>query len=146
MFKKILLATDGSVSSETAMKLAFELGSTHGATVVGLYVIDPYPFIGISSINPMGYVTYMDSAKIHAAEVHQHFLELSQQIAPSVEIECLLLEGASASDGILQSSKEQHCDLIVLGSHGRGGLGRLMLGSVATKVVNESLIPVLIAR
>jgi len=146
MFKKILLATDGSVSSEHAMKLALELGAVHQATVLALYVNDPYPFIGVGSVNPVGYMAYMDTVKQYASEIHQKFMQLAQQISPAVPVECLLLEDTVVSVGILQTSKEQCCDLIVMGSHGRSGLGRLILGSVATKVVNESAIPVLITR
>ena len=146
MFQKILVATDGSASSEQATRLALELGVTHRAKVMALNVIDPYPFIGMGSVNPVGYLAYMDAAKKNAADVHQRFMALAQKIAPSVAIDCLMAEGSAVSAGILQTSKEQDCDLIVIGSHGRGHLGRLLLGSVATKVVHESSIPVLISR
>ena len=105
MVQKILVATDGSASSDQATRLALELDVTHSAKVMALNVIDTYPFIGMGTINPV----------------------------------------AAVSAGILQTSKEQDCDLIVIGSHGRGHLGRLLLGSVATKVVHESSIPVLIS-
>ncbi len=146
MFQKILVATDGSASSEQAMRLALELGVTHSAKVMALNVIDPYPLIGMSLANPVGYLAYMAAAKKNAVDIHQRFIALAQKIAPSVPIDCLMAEGCAVSAGILQTSKEQDCDLIVIGSHGRGHLGRLMLGSVATKVVHESSIPVLISR
>ena len=146
MFQKILLATDGSESSEHAMQLALELGAVHHAKVMALYVNDPYPYIGVGSVNPVGYLAYMDTVKKYASEIHQKFIEMAQKLAPTVAVECLLLEDTVASVGILQTSKEQCCDLIVMGSHGRSGLGRLILGSVASKVVNTSPIPVLITR
>jgi nucleotide-binding universal stress UspA family protein len=57
-----------------------------------------------------------------------------------------LIEEVAASTGIVQTAQSEGADLIVMGSHGRSGLARLMLGSVATKVVAESPIPVLVAR
>lgn len=146
MFKKILLATDGSAVSEQATRLALLIGSLHGSRVMALNIVEPYPFIGIDSMNPAGYLAYMDAAKKNTIDIHQKFLQLAQVIAPSVPVDCLMSEGSTVSAGILQVCKDQDCDLIVIGSHGRGKLGRLMLGSVATKVVNESPITVLVAR
>ena len=57
-----------------------------------------------------------------------------------------LVEDVAAAKGIVDTAKELGADLIVVGSHGRSGLARLMLGSVATKVVAESTIPVLVTR
>jgi len=146
MFKKILLATDGSIASEKAMVLALELGAIHSAQVMALYVIDPYPFIGIGLMNPMGYAAYWDSGKQHAAAIHENFMQQAKELAPSVPIECLLLEGGQASEGILKVAQEKDCDLIVMGSHGLGGLGRMVLGSVATQVLHQANIPVLISK
>jgi nucleotide-binding universal stress UspA family protein len=56
------------------------------------------------------------------------------------------VEDVTASSGIVESAKELGCDLIVMGSHGRTGIARLMLGSVANKVVAESSVPVLVTR
>lgn len=57
-----------------------------------------------------------------------------------------MAEGASASCHIVQTAKDEAADLIVVGSHGRTGITRLMLGSVAGKVVAESPLPVLVTR
>ena len=58
MFKHILLATDGSASSEHASRLAVDLARTHGAKLTALYVADPYPYIGIGELNPAGLQAY----------------------------------------------------------------------------------------
>jgi nucleotide-binding universal stress UspA family protein len=55
MFKHILLATDGSAASEHAAQLAVGLARTHSAKLTVVYVVDPYPYIGVGEINPMGY-------------------------------------------------------------------------------------------
>lgn len=146
MFKNILLATDGSTSAESATKLAIKLANQHGAKLVALYVVDPYPYLGIGEANPAGFTAYIQAANAHAAKVHNDVLNLARQSAPSVKVECLLVEDTAASVGIVETSSNQNCDLIVIGSHGRNGIGRLVLGSVANKVVNESRVPVLVAR
>ncbi len=55
-------------------------------------------------------------------------------------------EDMHASDGIIQEAKEAGCDLIVVGTHGRTGISRMLLGSTAAKVVSQSPVPVLVAR
>jgi nucleotide-binding universal stress UspA family protein len=61
-------------------------------------------------------------------------------------LQARFVEDVTAASGIVETAKELGADLIVLGSHGRSGIARLMLGSVATKVVAESPIPVLVSR
>jgi nucleotide-binding universal stress UspA family protein len=56
------------------------------------------------------------------------------------------LEDVAVASGIVEAAKTEGADLIVVGSHGRSGIARLMLGSVAAKVVAESTVPVLVAR
>jgi len=63
-----------------------------------------------------------------------------------VELQARFVEDVTATSGIIQTATTEGADLIVLGSHGRSGIARLMLGSVATKVVAESPVPVLVAR
>lgn len=63
---------------------------------------------------------------------------------PQVEMQARLIEDVTPATGIVQTAKAEGADLIVLGSHGRSGIARLILGSVANKVVAESDIPVLV--
>jgi nucleotide-binding universal stress UspA family protein len=63
-----------------------------------------------------------------------------------VELQVRFVEDVTATSGIIQMAALEGADLIVLGSHGRSGIARLMLGSVATKVVAQSPVPVLVAR
>ena len=145
MFQHILLATDGSAASEHAAQLAVDLARVHGAKLTALYVVDPYPYLGIGEANPLGFQAYMSAALQHAAEAHQKVMALCEK-APAVSFQPRLAEDVGAAAGIVQSAKQVGADLIVVGSHGRTGVVRLMLGSVATKVVAESPIPVLVAR
>ncbi|HET8745270.1 MAG TPA: universal stress protein [Ramlibacter sp.] len=145
MFRHILFATDGSSASEHAAQLAVELARVHQARLTALYVVDPYPYLGVGEANPLGFQAYMSAALQHAAEAHSKVAALCEK-APAVEFQARLAEDVAAATGIVQSARQVDADLIVVGSHGRTGVARLMLGSVASKVVAESPIPVLVAR
>lgn len=145
MFRHILLATDGSAASEHAAQLAVQLARVHGAKLTALYVVDPYPYLGIGEANPAGFQAYMSAALQHAAEAHAKVMALCEQ-TPAVPVQTRLAEDVGAASGIVQTARQVEADLIVVGSHGRTGVARLMLGSVASKVVAESAIPVLVTR
>ena len=146
MFKHILLATDGSAASTHAATLAIGLARSHGAQLTALYVVDPYPYLGLGEANPMGFQAYMSAAMDHASQAHDAIAKLAAEGGPKVAVVPRVVEDVGASVGILQTAKELGCDLIVVGSHGRSGIARLMLGSVASRVVAESTVPVLVAR
>jgi nucleotide-binding universal stress UspA family protein len=146
MFKHIVVATDGSLASEHAVQCAANLARTHGAGITCLYVLDPYPYIGVGEANAYGFQAYMAAAQQVGNEALAKAVALCTQTSPSITPTQRLVEDAPVSSGIVNSAKELQADLIVVGSHGRTGLKRLMLGSVATKVVAESAIPVLVTR
>ena len=146
MFKHILLGTDGSAASEHAATLAVGLARAHRAKLTALYVVDPYPYLGIGETNPMGFQAYMAAAQQHAAQAHAKVEALCKRAEPPVELEVRLVEDVTAMRGIVDMAQETHADLVVVGSHGRTGISRLMLGSVAAQVVAHSPVPVLVAR
>jgi nucleotide-binding universal stress UspA family protein len=146
MFKHILLATDGSAASDHAAQLAVGLARTHGAKLTALYAVDPYPYIGLGEVNPMGFQAYMSAAQADAATAHAKVAVLCGQGGASVPLEARMLEDVAVASGIVQTGLSEGADLIVVGSHGRTGIARLMLGSVAARVVAESTVPVLVAR
>lgn len=146
MFKHILLATDGSEASAHAAGLAVDLARTHGARLTALYVVDPYPYLGIGEANPMGFQAYMSAAYDHAAQAHARVSALCDQEGKRVELMLRMAEDVPVIEGILSMARDEGADLIVVGSHGRSGLMRMVLGSVAAKVVAQSPLPVLVAR
>ncbi len=145
MFKHIVLATDGSPASAHAAQLAVDLARVHGAKLTAVFVVDPYPYIGVGEINPMGFQAYMSAAQEQAAQAHGQVEALCKQ-GQAVTLDARLVEDVGAANGIVQTAEAIGADLVVLGSHGRGGIARLMLGSVSTKVVAESKVPVLVTR
>lgn len=146
MFKHILLATDGSEASEHAAKLAVGLARLHNAKLMAVYVMDPYPYLNMGESNPYGFQAYMTAAQQHAAQAHAQVEVLCTHGGAEVPLEVRAIENVATSTGIVQTAQAEGADLIVMGSHGRSGIARLMLGSVANKVVAESLVPVLITR
>lgn len=146
MFKHIVVATDGSPASEHAAQLAVGLARAHAAKLTAVYVIDPYPYLGVGEINPMGFQSYMSAAQAQASQAHAHVETLCKKGDDPVALELRLVEEVGAASGIVQTAEAIGADLIVLGSHGRSGIARLMLGSVSTKVVAESKVPVLVTR
>lgn len=146
MFKHILVATDGSAASEHAAQLAVDLARTHGAKLTAVFVVDPYPYMGVGEINPLGFQAYMSAAQQHAASAHAQVEALCKRGGATIALQARLVENVGAATGIVETAKTEEADLLVIGSHGRSGLARLFLGSVATKVVAESPIPVLVTR
>jgi nucleotide-binding universal stress UspA family protein len=146
MFKRILLATDGSEASDHAARIAVDLARVHGASLTALYVVDPYPFLGIGEVNPLGFDAYMSAARDQAAQAHSRILDACNAGGAAVTVEMRVVEDVAVLEGVLRTAREQQSDLIVIGSHGRTGIARVMLGSVAAKVVTQSPVPVLVAR
>jgi nucleotide-binding universal stress UspA family protein len=132
MFKHILLATDGSPPCDQAARTAVQLAREHGAKLTAVYVVDPYPYLG------MGHV--------HAGKALERAAELCDDGGPPIAMETRIVEETTAAHGIAQTARTEGCDLIVVGSHGHGALRKLMLGSVTTKVLAEATVPVLVVR
>jgi nucleotide-binding universal stress UspA family protein len=144
MFQHILLATDGSDASEHASTMAVNLAHTHGAKLTALYVADPYVSLGANS--DAGFQAYMAATQRTAADAHAKANALCMLTDPPIQLQTLLIENTKASHGIVETAKSEDVDLIVVGSHGRSGIARLVLGSVADKVVAQSTVPVLVVR
>ncbi|AMO25615.1 universal stress protein [Ramlibacter tataouinensis] len=146
MFKNILLATDGSPASEQAALLAVSLARENAARLTVLFVIEPYPYLGVGEASAVGFQAYMSQAYEQAAQAHARVSALCAKAGGPADLQLRRGEDAHAADSIVQAAVEEQADLIVVGSHGRSGISRLMLGSVAAKVVAQSPLPVLVAR
>lgn len=144
MFRHILLATDGSAASEHAATLAVKLARKHDARLTALYVVDPYPYLGVGEANPLGLQAYLSAGLQHAAQAHARVAALNKD--KTVDLHTRVEQDVAAPAGIVQAARETGADLVVVGSHGRTGIARMVLGSVAARVVSESPVPVLVAR
>lgn len=146
MFKHILLATDGSAASAHAARIAVDMARLHGAKLTTLYVVDPYPYLGIGESNPLGFQSYMSAAHEVAGQAHAAVADLCREGDHPVALETRIAEDLTAAEGIVNAAREGGADLIVMGSHGRTGLARLVVGSVTAKVLSAAHVPVLITR
>jgi nucleotide-binding universal stress UspA family protein len=136
--KTILHPTDFSPRSEYAFRLACSLARDHGARVVVLHVATPPPAVSYGEM-------ILDADTAAQVEQLWETLRRIKSPDPAVALEHRLEEGFAASE-ILRVADEIHCDLIVLGTHGRTGLGRLLMGSVAEQVVRKAQCPVLTVK
>jgi len=141
MYERILVPTDGSAGVERAVEHAVDLAAAHGATIHAVYVVNSASYGGL----PME--TSWDGIRDVLSEEGQDALERVAELAAGadVPVETAVLDG-SPSRRIVGHAGETDCDLIVMGTHGRGGIDRLLLGSVAERVVRSSEVPVLTVR
>lgn len=144
MFKHILLATDGSASAELAARKAMELARIHGGQVTAVYVVDPYPYVGMASITPMGFEAYLAAAHEAAGKAFAQTTALAE--AAGVPLQVRIVEDGHVVDGILSVADDCTADVVVVGSHGHHGLKDWLLGSVADKVVAHANRTVLVVR
>lgn len=144
MFKHILVPVDGSESSRLAAGKAVGLAGAFGSVVTLIYVIDPYPFSGVGSDFSAGQSTYLSAATAVANEVIASSRATFEAagIAPRTQV----VESHAIWRGILEAAQVDGADLIVMGSHGRTALEKLVLGSVAQRVVAHAHLPVLVVR
>ncbi len=144
MFKHILVPVDGSGTSEVAVGKATELARAFGSTVTVIYVIDPYPFTGVGTDFAYGQAEYLSAATAEAnAAVHAAKEAFAQA---GVTVDTSVIEAHTAWRGIVEAGASLEADLIVMGSHGRSGLEKLVLGSVAQAVLSHTKLPVLVVR
>ncbi len=140
--KSILVPTDLSDGSEEALNYALELGASFGATVHLLNVIG-IPALGVPELGVALTSSVIDSM----VRDNQTALErLADRKRNMCQIGEVLLRTGDARDLICQTAKEVHADLIVMGTHGRRGVSRALLGSVTENVVRQAPCPVLTIR
>jgi len=138
--KNILVATDFSEAANIALEHAMDIARSSGAKliVVHAYEIPVYPYPDAFVPTPPGLASQIEEAARKAL----HDL-CNRQAARGVSIEPVLCEGRAWRE-IQRVADERNVDLIVIGTHGRTGVARVMLGSVAEKVVRTSTHPVLV--
>ena len=140
-YECILVPTDGSAATRGAIEHAVDLAAEHGATIHALYVVNSASFASLPVESSWENVASLLDEEGAAA------LDDVENTASEhgVPVERVLLEG-NPSREIVRYAEREDCDLVVMGTHGRGGIDRLLLGSVAEKVVRSSAVPVLTVR
>lgn len=144
MFKHILVPVDGSDTAQMAVDKATALAKAFGSQVTVIYVIDPYPFTGVGTDFAYGQAEYLNAA---TAEANEAVKVAKESFAVSgVNVDTSVVEAHTAWRGIVEAGESMQADLIVIGSHGRNALEKLVLGSVAQAVLSHTKLPVLVVR
>jgi nucleotide-binding universal stress UspA family protein len=147
MYKKILVATDGSSLSKKATTSAITMAALTGAELVALKVVPRYP------------QSYFDGGlTVQTSEINRiekQWVDHGQTIvsavqkaaeAKGVSTKAVTVKSDFISDAIIATAKKHNCDLIVMASHGRKGIKRVLLGSETQQVLTHTHIPVLVLR
>lgn len=147
MYKRILLATDGSKLSQKAVEHALHLADLTGAEVVALKIVPRYPqtyFEGGVALAAAEIARIEKQWQAEAMETVNAVKAAGQK--REVKVKPLTVKGDLVAEAVIATAKRQKCDLIVMASHGRRGIKRLLLGSETQQVLTHSHIPVLVLR
>ena len=144
-YKHILVATDGSRLSAPAIRAAVKLAKGLGAKLTCLHVLAPYfPAGAAKSFPPRSNAGYRSAI---AKESHRALAPFNAAArSTGVAATATSVVGGEPWRVLLQRARARKCDLIVMASHGRGGIASLLLGSETAKVLTHSKIPVLVCR
>ncbi|MEF9999647.1 MULTISPECIES: universal stress protein [Comamonadaceae] len=144
MFKHILVPVDGSSTSLLAVSKAAELAKVFGSSVTAVYVVDPYPFTGVGADFAYGQAQYLSAATAEANTALEAVRKIMDE--SGLAVNTVVGEGHAVHEGIVRVVENTGADLIVIGSNGRRGLEKLMLGSVTQRVLRSVHIPVLVVK
>ena len=145
MFKHILLPTDGSKLSAAAIQQGIRFAKSIGAQVTGLCVMPrQHPFFYETEI-PMD---ALEQASQRNKQQADQYLSVIEKAAQEAGVPCSVVYQTEDSpyEAIIDLAERKGCDLIMMASHGRRGVGALLLGSETQKVLTHSKIPVLVFR
>jgi nucleotide-binding universal stress UspA family protein len=145
MFKHILVATDGSELAQKAVSQGLELAKRLDARVTAVTVTEPWPVAmagGMMVGSPIK--EYEQVVNQEANRVLSDVSELAGKLG--VACSAVHLADQYPAEGIVEQVKANGCDLIVMASHGRRGLAKVVLGSQAIKVLALSTVPVLVCK
>lgn len=147
MYTRILVATDGSHLSKKAVNSAIELAATCGAQLLAVKVVPRYPQAYFEGSIPLSSedIARIESQWTVSAQVQLAAVEKAAK-AKGVATKVIAVKSDVVSDAIVACAKKQKADLIVMASHGRKGIKRLLLGSETQQVLTHAHIPVLVLR
>lgn len=147
MYQRILVATDGSTLSKKAVRSSIGLAAAVGAELVALYVVPRYP---VSYFE--GGITITDE---EIARTEKQWSDRGQAVVDSVrdaaqssgvKAKAVVARSDMVAESIMAAAKKHKCDLVVMASHGRKGIKRILLGSETQHVLTHSTVPVLVLR
>ncbi len=145
MYKHILIATDGSELSASAVMQGAALAGALGAKLTAVTVTAPFHLV---SLDPLMVTDTEESYREDMRKLADQYLAAARAAAEKRGLSCNLIrrEHEHPWESIIRTADEEACDLIVMASHGRRGLSAVFMGSQTTKVLTHSGIPVLVTR
>jgi nucleotide-binding universal stress UspA family protein len=145
MYKHILIATDGSELAGKAVDAGLELARLLGARVTAVKASEPWSAMAATGEAALAFP--VDEYEKGAAEDAARVLGAVSAAAKKQGVACETVHvNDFPAEGIIETAKAKGCDLIVMSSHGRRGIARVLLGSQAMRVLTLSTVPVLICR
>jgi nucleotide-binding universal stress UspA family protein len=147
MYKNILVPTDGSTLSQRTIRDAAKLAKKLGATLTGFHVAPTYHIEIYTDYVPPDLLTPQQHAA-SAKKAALRYLEVVKKAAAAngIRSDSYYVMSDTPADAIVKAARKYKCDLIYMGSHGRSGLTKLLLGSQTNKVLTHTRIPVLVHR
>lgn len=143
MYRNILIATDGSRLATDAAREGIALAKSLGSKLTVVKVTEPFYFYS-PNIPADQQPNYVQAAQSEAKAILADLADSAKKAG--VPCETVHVEKGPPYLSIIETAKAKGCDLIVMGSHGRGGVEALVLGSHTQKVLTHSKIPVLVCR
>jgi len=150
MYTHILIATDGSELAQKGVDHGLSLAKNLGAKVTILTATEPFPYSASAGV-AAGWVPGPDDVSLYEQGQKETADKLladakAAATAKGVTAETVQVPDTYPAEAIIETAKAKGCDLIVMASHGRRGLGRLILGSQTAEVLHASTVPVLVVR
>lgn len=147
MYRKILVATDGTDLSAKAVETAVDLAALANAELLALTVVHHYP----ENYYEGGLTLNHERAREVEAEWRARAQKLVDAVrlqaeAKGVRCSALVISSNMVAEALINTARDQNCDLIVMASHGRRGLSRVLIGSETQHVLTHSHTPVLVLR
>lgn len=148
MFSHILVATDGSELAQKGVDHAISLARPSNAKITFVTVTEPFPLNAIPGEGSMVGANEFQAYQRRSEESAKTILANAQGAAErfNLQSEGVHVADRRPADTIVAAAKEHGCNLIVMASHGRRGLGRLLLGSQTVDVLTHSAVPVLVVK
>ena len=143
MYQHILLPTDGTILSESAIQTGVKLAKSLGARVTGLHVIEPFHVVstGVEMVSDTK-AQYEKDSLANAVRFVAAISTAAKQAG--VTCDCVTEQSGHPFEAIIAAAEKRGCDLIVMASHGRRGIRGLLLGSETNKVLTHTKTPVLV--
>lgn len=145
MFTHFLIATDGSQVGEKAIEQGLEAAKLYKAKVTIIKVTEMWSALDVAGREALSKIEHYEKS---AADAANAILAKAKAIADKAGVACTTMHvpDQSPAEGIVKTADAQGCDIIVMGSHGRKGINRILLGSQAHNVLNMTTKTVMICR